>query len=508
MRKKRLLISLLLLILLCIPLAAQAAEGEELFDRSLLAGKRIGVQTGSVHARRAPEYFEDPEIYYFDSVATAVAALTSGKLDAIVEDGLPLQYAASQLSGYRVETINETRVPVGFAAAKTEKGAALIAELNAFIGKMQSSGELERLRVKWCEGTEEERVMESFAALPAVNGTLSVATEPAYPPLEYMKNGEFVGFDMELLWLFCKEMGYAPVISSVGFSGIIAGVSAGKYDLAVSGINITEERMKSVSFTEPILYNDVCVLYKDTLAVENIGFLQKCRDGFEKTFIAENRWELFLDGLLVTLRITLLSALFGTALGFAAYLACRGGKKLPALLSRFCRWLIKGLPEVVFLMILFYIVFRGSPISGEWTGIVGFTLLFACAVHEILQGAEQAIPAGQALAARALGYSEAQSFFHILFPQMLPFALPSYMTDLSAHVKATAIVGYIAVVDLTKVSDIVRGITYDPFFSLIAVAILYFLLAGILRLGIKLLTRRCDPRRRSETQVLKGLVIR
>ena len=146
MRKKKWLAALLLLALLCGAVSARAAEGGEFFDRSVLAGKRIGVQTGSVHARRAPEYFEDPEIYYFDSVTTAVAALTSGKLDAIVEDGLPLQYAASQLSGYRVEAINEPRAPVGFAAAKTEQGAALIAELNAFIGKMQSSGELEALR--------------------------------------------------------------------------------------------------------------------------------------------------------------------------------------------------------------------------------------------------------------------------------------------------------------------------------------------------------------------------
>ena len=508
MQKKKWLALLLLLTLLCGAVSARAAEGEGV-DLSLFAGKRIGVQTGTVYAETAPDYIDDPEMCYFETSPDAVAALAAGKVDAVLEDRTVLQYAASQIGGLQVEPIDNVDDPLGFVLAKSEHGDALLKELNDWLGEMRESGRLDALAEKWCEGAEEDRVMESYKTLPAVNGTISLASETQYPPLEYVKNGEIVGFDIELVSLFCRDRGYALEVNSVSFSGILAGVSSGKYDIGASGISITEERKKSVNFTDPVLINGACIAYSDELLADaEAGFWQRCADGFQRTFIAENRWELFRDGLIVTLRITLLSALFGTVLGFAAYFLCRGGKKLPELLSRFCRWLIRGMPEVVFLMILFYIVFRSSAISGEWTGIIGFTLLFACAVHEILQGAEQAVPAGQALAAKALGYSEAQSFFHILFPQMLPFAFPSYMTDLSSHVKATAIVGYIAVVDLTKVSDIVRGITYEPFFSLIAVAVLYFVLAGVLRLAVKLLMRKCDPRRRSEAQVLKGLVIR
>lgn len=509
MRKKKWLALLLLLALLGSGVSAQAAEESGGFDPSLFAGKRVGVMAGGIYAQLGPELLEDAEIYYFSTTTDIVAALTAGKLDAMMEDRTSLQYTASQVSGYRVEMIEGTENPIAFIAPKTEEGAALVAELDEWIIGIRSSGELERLEEKWLRGTNEDRVMEISTTLPAINGTLSVATDPQFPPMEYMKGSDFVGYEIELIATFCKEKGYALDINSSTFSGALAGVTAGKYDLGVSDFSVTEERKQSVLFTEPVLINASAVMFPDDLAGgEKTGFWQKCKDGFEKTFITDNRWELFRDGLLVTLRITLLSALFGTALGFALYLACRGGKKLPVYISRFCRWLIKGMPEVVFLMILFYIVFRGSPISGEWTGIVGFTLLFACTVHEILQSAELALPAGQALAAKALGYTELQSFFHILFPQMLPFALPAYRSELSTHVKATAIVGYIAVVDLTKVSDIVRGITYDPFFSLIAVAILYFLLAGVLQLGVKLLMRQCDPRRRSEAQVLKGLVIR
>lgn len=509
MRKKSLLALIVLFCLLNTMVTVYAAEDKEVFHPSLFAGKRIGIQTGSVYTQRAGEFVENPELYYFDSVPDAVTALVAGKVDAVLEDRTVLQYAAAATSGLHMENVSDEKIPIGFVAAKTERGAELLAELNPWIESMRTSGELERLEDKWCNGTEEDRVMESYENLPAVNGSISIATEPLYPPLEYIKDGEIVGFDIELMRLFCKEHGYGLAVNTVTFSGILTGVVSEKYDLGVSGINITEERKKSVDFTEPVLINSASILFSDALLTgEKTNFLQRCKDGFQRTFLEENRWELFRDGLLVTLRITLLSALFGTALGFLVYLLCRGGKKLPSLISRFCRWLIKGMPEVVFLMILFYIIFRGSSITGEWTGIVGFSLLFACTVHEILQGAELALPSGQALAAKSLGYSELQSFFHVIFPQMLPFALPSYMTEIGTHIKATAIVGYIAVVDLTKVSDIVRGITYDPFFSLLAVAILYFVLAAILRLGVKLLSRKTDPRRRSEKQILKGLVIR
>ena len=483
MKRKSLFALILLLTLLFTMVTVQAAENADTFDPNIFAGKRIGVQTGSVYTQRAGEFVKDPEMYFFDTVPDAIAALVAGKVDAVLEDRTVLQYAAAEASGLHMEVISDEVIPVGYVVAKTESGAALLAELSPWIKEKRDSGELERLENKWCNGTETDRVMAGYKDLPAVNGTLSIAMEPMYPPLEYIKDGEIVGYDMELISMFCKEHGYGLVVNTVTFSGVLAGVASGKYDLGVSGINITEERKKSVDFSEPVINNGIAMIFSDELlGGGKTDFLQRCKDGFRRTFLEENRWELFRDGLLITLRITLL--------------------------SRFCRWLIKGMPEVVFLMILFYIIFRGSAITGEWTGIIGFSLLFACTVHEILYSAELTLPSGQALAAKALGYSDLQSFFHVIFPQMLPFALPSYMTEIGIHTKATAIVGYIAVVDLTKVSDIIRGITYDPFFSLIAVAVLYFALAGILRLGVKLLMRRTDPHRRKEKQILKGVVIR
>jgi polar amino acid transport system substrate-binding protein len=63
-------------------------------------------------------------------------------------------------------------------------------------------------------------------------------------------------------------------------------------------------------------------------------------------------------------------------------------------------------------------------------------------------------------------------------------------------VKMTSIVGYIAVQDLTKASDIIRSRTFDAFFPLVLVAVLYFLIAWVLTRALDALERRTDPRRR------------
>lgn len=79
-------------------------------------------------------------------------------------------------------------------------------------------------------------------------------------------------------------------------------------------------------------------------------------------------------------------------------------------------------------------------------------------------------------------------------PQALPIMMPGYMVEISNLLKATAVVGYIAVQDLTKMGDIVRSRTYEAFFPLIAVAVIYFILAAILKAAAKRLRKRVDPK--------------
>ncbi len=117
----------------------------------------------------------------------------------------------------------------------------------------------------------------------------------------------------------------------------------------------------------------------------------------------------------------------------------------------------------------------------------------------------KAVPDGQLEAAKALGYTDSQSFFKILLPQAAQHFLPIYRNDIVTLIKESSVVGYIAVLDLTKISDLVRSRTYEAFFPLIATAVIYFVIAAIMTEIVKKVEIRIDPKKRSEEKILAGI---
>ena len=123
----------------------------------------------------------------------------------------------------------------------------------------------------------------------------------------------------------------------------------------------------------------------------------------------------------------------------------------------------------------------------------------------MLRSGVKAVDPGQTEAAHALGYTDRMTFFQIILPQALQHFMPTYRGQVVSLLKATAVVGYIAVQDLTKMGDIVRSRTYEAFFPLIAVAVIYFLLAWILTRAVGWLIGNIDPKNRRPEQILKGV---
>ena len=116
-----------------------------------------------------------------------------------------------------------------------------------------------------------------------------------------------------------------------------------------------------------------------------------------------------------------------------------------------------------------------------------------------------AIGSGQIRAAYSLGYSDRKAFFRIILPQAMPFIFSPLRGDMSALLRATAVVGYIAVQDLTKMADIVRSRTYDALFPLISIAVIYFILEALINLSAKRVEPLFDPKRRKREDILKGV---
>ena len=468
-----------------------------------LNGHNIGVQTAVLYEEHIQDRVPDSIIQYYTMPNDMILALKSGKVDAyLIEE---VSYGVQKKNHPDLAVLEE---PAGYINAtciigNNERQGRLLAELNAFIAESHANGLLAELYDYWIADFDPVNDTCDITGFTGENGTIAVAVEGGYEPFSFISNGNISGFDVDFICRFARAYGYTPEFYEVPFEAIAPGVESGKYDIGMN-IVVSEERnetgtLSDVYYSTPIR---LVILGEDE---SGLTFFQQLAQSFEKTFLRESRWILFVQGAGVTVLITITSILAGTILGFIIFMLCRKGNKIMNKGTNVFLWLIHGMPTVLLLMILYYIVFGSSSLSGTWVSVVGFSLMFACSMIDMLRVGCNAIGRGQFEASRALGYSEHQSFFKIILPQAAQHFLPIYRNDVVTLIKETSVVGYIAVLDLTKISDLVRSRTYEAFFPLIVTAIMYFVISAILTRLVTLVENAIDPKRRKKDKILKGI---
>ena len=437
-------------------------------------------------------------------------ALAMNKIDCFIEDEPLLRAAAidhPELS-YLPEILKEDKYSFCFQK-NGEKAELLQKQFNEMIAELEADGTMESLRKKWYDG-DASAAMIDRSGITGENGTLNVFVNPLNVPTAMIVDGELKGYAVELMTMFCRKYGYDCKYEQANISSGLAGIASGIYDVGANNVTVTPEREESVRFSDPIYYGGISLavrksdIYKSASAAaaentgaENIpGFFDSIALSFEKNFIRENRWELIAKGIGTTCLITVMSAIFGSVLAFLVCMFRRTGSRLANGISNVYVKLLQGTPIVVLLMILYYVVLGKSGLEALWVAVIGFTLNFGAYASEIMRSGIEGIDVGQREAALALGYTDNQAFFKFIFPQAAVRFLPVYRGEIVSLLKSTSIVGYIAIQDLTKMSDIIRSRTYEAFFPLIATAIIYFVLAWIISLMLKFVLKAVDKRSR------------
>lgn len=224
------------------------------------------------------------------------------------------------------------------------------------------------------------------------------------------------------------------------------------------------------------------------------GWFDEVKADFIKTFITGDRWKLFADGLSVTLKITLFAAIFGLVVGlFAAIMRLsrtrKGKKTFFSYVAGAYIDIIRGTPAVVQLLIMYNLVLI-SVESKELVAIITFGINSGAYVAEIFRAGIQAVDRGQTEAGRSLGLSQRITMMHIVIPQAVKNVLPALGNEFIVLLKETAIVGYIALMDLTKAGDFVMSRTLEAFMPLIGTALIYFVIIKILSLLLGRMERR------------------
>ena len=205
-------------------------------------------------------------------------------------------------------------------------------------------------------------------------------------------------------------------------------------------------------------------------------------ESFTNNLIAEDRYRMILDGLQVTLLITLCAALLGTLLGGLVCWMRMSRRRWLQQVAKVYIELMRGTPVLVLLMLMYYVVMAPLDATGIVVAIVTFAMNTAAYISEMLRTTIQGIDRGQTEAGLALGFTPRQTFFRVVLPQVVKAVMPVYQGEIISLLKGTSIVGYIAVADMTRASDLIRSRTFDAFFPLIVTAIIYFLMAWLIGL--------------------------
>ena len=137
----------------------------------------------------------------------------------------------------------------------------------------------------------------------------------------------------------------------------------------------------------------------------------------------------------------------------------------------------------------------GIPMRDRFTAaLIAFVINYAAYFAEIFRTGITGVEKGQWEAGAALGMNKRQVFGKIVLPQALLNILPVFRTQTTALIKATSIVGYISVMDITKAGDYIRSRTFDAFFPLLLVAAIYLILSWIFGTGIDAIQHRLTPK--------------
>jgi len=480
-----------------IALTQGSAPQQTTLEYTDFEGKNIGVLTGSVWDGVVKDVVKANSIYYSD-MSAGIEDTKNGRIDGAIINQSTMHIVADVPGN---EGLQYTLIPpefytfsIGFVSMEQDS----INRFNTFLAEIAKDGTLASIQQYWLiESPDLDAPMKGIPKSSEKNGTLKVAASATQAPYVYVgDNDEMKGYCIELILRFAAWEGKKIEILNMDFSGLIPYIISKKAEFGVADFAMTPERKKSVLFTDSIFDETVDMMYilskSETATVARRGFFSWLKTGIERNLITDHRWKMIVEGLATTMNIAFWAQLFGTVLGCIVCFALTRKNRIIKQIGHFYCGFIQGTPIVVLLLITYYIIFGETNISNVNVAIMAFTFIVASSVGSNLMGAIETVDPVEIEAARSIGFSAIQAFLTVTFPQAVRRVLPSYTNSFVELVKSTAIVGYIAIQDLTRAGDIIRARTYDAYFPLLFIAVIYLLITTLCVQLFKLIVKKIN----------------
>lgn len=216
-----------------------------------------------------------------------------------------------------------------------------------------------------------------------------------------------------------------------------------------------------------------------------------------KTLILDDRYKYILSGLLNTVVMAFFAVIIGIILGLIVSIIRNDYEvnkkhKILNFISKMYVEIIRGTPVILQLMIIYYVIFKSVNINIILVGIIAFGINSGAYVSEIIRSGIKSIDKGQMEAGLSLGLKYKQVMKLIVLPEAFKNILPSLGNEFITLLKETSVGAYIGIIELTKSGDIIASRTYDYFFPLIIVAIVYLILTLSLSKMVNVMERRLN----------------
>ncbi|HFI0248112.1 TPA: ABC transporter substrate-binding protein/permease [Streptococcus suis] len=261
-----------------------------------LKGKTVGVKNGTA----AQAFLEENKDKYgfsiktFDTGDLMYNSLSTGAVDAVMDDEAVIQYAIQQGQDLSIDIEGEAIGSFGFSVKKGSQYEYLVEDFNKALAAMKEDGTYEKIMNTWLGSSTASADTTDYSSRLTLTGdantkatpvksSYTIVADSSFAPFEYQdENGDYVGIDMELIKAIAEQQGFTITIQNPGFDAALNAVQAGQADAVIAGMSITDARKEIFDFSDAYYTSNIL------LAVKNGSDITSYEDLSGKTVGAKN----------------------------------------------------------------------------------------------------------------------------------------------------------------------------------------------------------------------------
>ncbi|HEM3194355.1 ABC transporter substrate-binding protein/permease [Streptococcus suis] len=273
-----------------------------------LKGKTVGVKNGTA----AQNFLEENKDKYgynvktFDTGDLMYNSLSTGAVDAVMDDEAVIQYAIQQGQDLSIDIEGEAIGSFGFSVKKGSQYEYLVEDFNKALAAMKEDGTYEKIMNTWLGSSTASAETTDYSSRLTLTGdantkatpvksSYTIVADSSFAPFEYQdENADYVGIDMELIKAIAEQQGFTITIQNPGFDAALNAVQAGQADAVIAGMSITDARKEIFDFSDAYYTSNILLAVKngsDITSYENLsGKTVGAKNGTASyTFLEENK---------------------------------------------------------------------------------------------------------------------------------------------------------------------------------------------------------------------------